>query len=273
MAGDGEYPTVVLGRFAGLRHLAAGSSIVITCSAANVVSGSKISLCYDTDTTFNGNEKWIEVDGLAAANGTITYTWNTSSSMAAGTYYLAGYMYDGSSTFTKSHLTTDDHHHGRRFLHRQSFSVTSPASGTYAAGSSIVITCSAANVVSGSKISLCYDTDTTFNGNEKWIEVDGLAAANGTITYTWNTSSSMAAGNYYLAGYMYDGSSTFTKSHLTTPITITGDPAGQSFVLTEPTVTSITAGPAGHDLVDGRQRRVRQQDQSLLRHRRRVQRQ
>ena len=32
---------------------------------------------------------------MAAANGGGTYTWNTTG-VAPGTYYIAGYMYDGS---------------------------------------------------------------------------------------------------------------------------------------------------------------------------------
>ncbi len=72
--------------------------------ASGVVSGGKISLCYDTDATFNGNEKWIEIDGVKAADGAGSYTWNTAG-VAPGTYYIAGYMYDGAGTFTTSHLT------------------------------------------------------------------------------------------------------------------------------------------------------------------------
>ena len=34
----------------------------------------------------------------------------------------------------------------------------------------------------------------------------------------------MAAGTYYIAGYMYDGGNTFTFSHLTQAITITAAP-------------------------------------------------
>ena len=82
--------------------------------------------------------------------------------------------------------------------------LTGPTSGSYAAGRSVTIEWTAANVVAGSKISLCYDTDTAFNGNEHWIEIDGVAAANGSGTYTWNTTG-VAPGTYYVAGYMYDG--------------------------------------------------------------------
>ena len=110
-----------------------------------------------------------------AANGSGTYTWNTTG-VAPGTYYIAGYMYDGSKTFTFSHLdqaiTITASGVG------QTFALTGPTSGTIRRAA-VTIAWTAANVVAGSKISLCYDTDTTFNGNEHWIEIDGVAAANG----------------------------------------------------------------------------------------------
>ena len=183
----------------------AGSSIGIQWTAANVVSGSKISLCYDIDTTFNGNEHWIEIDGVTASNSGGTYTWNTTG-VAAGTYYLAGYMYDGSQDL--HHLAPDRRQSplptaascGRH----QTFAVTGPTSGSYQAGQTVGIQWTAGNVVAGSTISLCYDSDATFNGNEHWIEIDGVAASNSGGTYSWNTTG-VAAGTYYLAGYMYDG--------------------------------------------------------------------
>ena len=221
----------------------AGQTVSIPWTAGNVVSGSKISLCYDVDATFNGNEHWIEIDGVTASNSGGTYSWNTAG-VAAGTYYLAGYMYDGSKTFTFSHLTQAITITGTA---AQTFAVTAPTSGSYAAGSSVGIQWTAGGVVSGSKISLCYDTDTTFNGNEHWIEIDGVTAANGSGTYTWNTTG-VAAGTYYLAGYMYDGSKTFKMSHLTGAITITGGQAvaagSQTFAVTAPTSGTYQAGQA-----------------------------
>jgi hypothetical protein len=51
-------------------------------------------LGYDADATpFDSNERWLEIDGVTAANGAGSYAWNTSG-VAAGTYYLSGYMYD-----------------------------------------------------------------------------------------------------------------------------------------------------------------------------------
>ena len=169
---------------------------------------------------------------MAAANGSGTYTWNTTG-MTPGTYYIAGYMYDGKGTFTTSHLTqtiTITAAAGRS----QSFAVTSPSSATYQAGQKVSIPWTAGNVPSGSKISLCYDTDTTFDGNEHWIEIDGVAAANGGGTYAWNTAG-MAPGTYYLAGYMYDGKGTFTFSHL--------DPGNHHYRRTTQPQTFAVIGP------------------------------
>jgi hypothetical protein len=57
-----------------------------------VKAGSKISLCYDRDTVWNnGNETWIEVNQVAAANGNGSYTWNTTG-VKPGSYYVAGYL-------------------------------------------------------------------------------------------------------------------------------------------------------------------------------------
>ena len=204
---------------------AAGRTVTIQWTAGNVVNGSKISLCYDTNTTFSpsgspdGTEHWIEIDGVAAASGIGSYTWNTSG-VAAGTYYIAGYMYDNAGTFTFSHLTQ-----AITITPAQAFTITAPTSGTYAAGQTVTIQWTAGNVPAGGKISLCYDTNTTFSpsgsldGTEHWIEIDGVAAANGNGSYTWNTSG-VAAGTYYIAGYLWDGGNVFTFSHLTQAITI-----------------------------------------------------
>ena len=109
-------------------------------------------------------------------------------------------------------------------------------------GQAIGIQWTAGGVVSGSKISLCYDTDTTFNGNEHWIEIDAVTAANGGGTFTWNTTG-VAPGTYYLAGYMYDGHGTFTMSHLTQAITLTGLSNSSS-------TKSLALGPVKSDAIN-----------------------
>jgi hypothetical protein len=202
----------------------AGQSVTIGWTAANVdVSGStKITLGYDRDAAaFDADQRWIEVDGVIAANGTSSYSWNTTG-VASGTYHLSGYMYDfsnGQAVF--SHLTTSIVITGGA---PPAFTLTGPGVETSAPGQTVTIQWSAANVdLSGpTKITLGYDRDAAaFDANQHWLEIDGVAAANGTGSYAWNTSG-MAAGTYYLSGYMYDfstGQAVF--SHLTTSIVIT----------------------------------------------------
>ncbi len=225
----------------------AGQNVAIGWTAAGVVAGGKISLCYDSDTTFNGNEHWIEIDQVAAADGSGSYgAWNTAN-VPAGTYYLAGYMYDGKGKFTFSHLTQPITITAVQPVTitaatpaAQSFTLGGPTLDGYRTGQTVDIFWTAGGVAAGSKISLCYDTDKTFNKNEHWIEIDGVAAADGTGTYGWNTAG-VAPGTYYLAGYMYDGKGTFTFSHLTQAITITAA-SSQTFAITAPTLATYQAG-------------------------------
>ena len=92
-----------------------------------------------------------------------------------------------------------------------SFTLTGPTSGTYTAGQAVTIQWTAANVDAGSSVSLAYDTTTNW-GNPKWIEVGTVNAANIGGSYIWNTTG-VAAGTYYLAGYLYDdGRVTFPTS-------------------------------------------------------------
>jgi len=134
-----------------------GQNVSVQWNAANVGSGSTISLCYDTDATWNSNEKWIEVDKVTAANGSATYAWNTSG-LSAGTYYVSGYLWSGGKAY-RSHLTTSITVQAVT----PTFTLTAPKSGTFAVGQSVSVQWTDANVGTGSKISLCYDTDTTWN--------------------------------------------------------------------------------------------------------------
>ena len=201
---------------------APGQPVTITWDAENVSGNQVISLCLDRDQTlWNGNERWIEVDGVCAADGCGTYTFNTAG-IAAGTYYVGGYMYDKAlKIFINSHLST------AISIVAPAFTLTGPASGTYVSGQPITITWKAANVSANSVVSLCFDEDTKlWNGNEQWIEVDKVAAANGSGSYTFDTSD-FAAGNYYIGGYMYDTVlKTFTYSHLAKAISLAADMQG-----------------------------------------------
>ena len=98
------------------------------------------------------------------------------------------------------------------------YALTGPTSGTYTVGQSVPIQWTAAKVGSGSTISLCYDTDTIINGNERWIEIDQVAGAEGSGSYSWNTTG-VTPGTYYIGGYLYSGGNAYF-SHLNTSITI-----------------------------------------------------
>ena len=99
----------------------------------------------------------------------------------------------------------------------QSFSLTGPTSGTFTAGDTVAIEWTAGGIVPGSKVSLCYDQDTSWNGNEHWITIDQVDAADG--TYSWDTTG-VAAGSYYIAGYLFDFQGTSIFSHLEDAIAI-----------------------------------------------------
>jgi len=219
----GAPPTFALGGPAA-GTFTAGVSVTIGWSATNVdtASPTKISLAYDPDATaFDANAHWFAVDQVTAANGAGSYAWNTTG-IASGTYYLSGYMYDFStSTAVYSHLGTSIVITGGA---PPAFTLTGSTVGAFAPGASVTIGWSATNVdVAGpTKITLGYDADATaFDANEHWIEIDGATAANGAGSYVWNTGS-VAAGTYYLSGYMYDFSvSKAVYSHLGTSIVIT----------------------------------------------------
>ena len=234
----GTAPTFALtGPTAGT--FVAGQSVTIQWTAANVdVAGSsKISLGYDPDATpFDANQQWITVNGVTAANGAASYSWNTTA-VAAGTYHLSGYMYDfstGKAVF--SNLGTS--------IVITEFALTGPTSGTFFAGQSVTIGWTAGgldgDVLLDSKISLGYDPDITpFDANQHWIEINQITSFGGAATYSWNTTG-VAAGTYYLSGYLYEsvpGQAVF--SNLDTPIVIVGPPA---FTLTGPSTGTFTAG-------------------------------
>ena len=184
----------------------AGQTVTIQWTAANVAAGSSVSLAYDTTSNW-GNPKWIEIGAVSAANGAGSYSWNTSG-IAAGTYYMAGYLYDANMGYL-SHLTSAITIAAGAAA--PSFTLTGPTSGTFTAGQTVTIQWTAANVAAGSSVSLAYDTTSNW-GNPKWIEIGAVGAANGMGTYSWNTSG-IAAGTYYMAGYLYDANMGYL-SHL-----------------------------------------------------------
>ncbi len=196
---------------------APGQPVTITWTAGNVSSNSVISLCLDRDLwLWSGTERWIEIDKVAASNGNGSYTFDPGNFLP-GTYYIGGYMYDKKLwTFTNSHLFTPI------TIPAPTFTLTGPTSGSYSPGQLLTITWTAGNVPSNSVISLCLDTDTKlWNGNEKWIEIDKVAATNGNGSYNFDPGNFLP-GTYYIGGYIYDKKLwTFTESHSTQPISLT----------------------------------------------------
>ncbi len=211
----------------------AGTLLPIQWTASNVLPGSKISLCYDTDTRWNGNEHWIEIDQVTAANGTGTYSWDTTGMPNTGCY-IAGYLWDGTSAVF-SRQTESVYIVGKV----PAFGLIAPKQQTIAAGDTISIEWTAANLTSGGKVSLCYDEDTRWwNGNEHWIEIDQIDANNGNGSYSWNTNE-LAPGRYYVTGYLWhEGRPIF--SHFTHPITV--EPARPSIAFTSPTSGAYQLG-------------------------------
>ena len=76
---------------------AAGTAVPVQWTASNAAAGSTISFCYDTDAAWNGNEKWIVVD-QPATGGNGSYNWDTTG-IAAGTYYVGGYLYSSGKPY------------------------------------------------------------------------------------------------------------------------------------------------------------------------------
>ncbi|MEN6458322.1 MAG: hypothetical protein ABFC63_05280 [Thermoguttaceae bacterium] len=210
---------------------AAGQTVSIQWTASNLASGSTVSLCYDVDTVFNGNETWITID-RSVSSGTSSYQWNTTG-VQGGAYYIAGYVFSNNGP-TYSHFAQAVTIQGTT----PTFTLTSPTSGSYVSGEVVSVTWNATGLSSRSVVSLCYDTDTTFNGNEKWIVVD-LSASSGSGSYSWDTTG-ISAGTYYIAGYAY---STYrpTYSHSSQSFTITAAPA-MTFSMTAPTSGTYLAG-------------------------------
>jgi cyclophilin family peptidyl-prolyl cis-trans isomerase len=230
-----------------------GQTIVIAWSDTNIISGTEISLCYDIDKTPNGNEHWIEIDQVAAANGIGTYSqWDTSN-VAPGTYYIGGYLFSGKAirSYCATPITI--------VAPKPTFRLTTPTSGTYNVGQTVIVTWAASNMAANATVSLCYDTDTVFNHNEKYFEVDQAPAINSNLStagygaYGWDTTG-VKPGTYYIGGYLWSNGKP-TWSHLTQPITLV-DPT-PTFRVTAPTSGSYMPGQnmdiywIAHNFADG----------------------
>jgi Mg-chelatase subunit ChlD len=196
-----------------------GQSVTITWTANYVPANCSVSICLDKDTKWgNSNEQWIEIGKKTAANGSDSYVFDLSG-VVPGAYYVGGYLYNHTTHIPAySHLSTPI------TIPSPTFAFTAPTSGTFTAGQQpVTIQWTAGNVGANSSISLCYDPDAKWNGNEKWIEIGQKAAVNGSDSYTWNTSG-VAPGTYYVGGYLYNNTThTPTYSHLSTPIILSSN--------------------------------------------------
>lgn len=80
-----------------LPHVIHLSTRIFARSFLSVASRSLISLCLDQDTKlWNGDEKWIEVDKVTAADGAGSYAFDPGKFLP-GTYYIGGYVYSDTS--------------------------------------------------------------------------------------------------------------------------------------------------------------------------------
>ena len=152
-----------------------------------------------------------------------------------------------------------DHDHGRGCA--RALRLPAPPRERLRAGQTVTIQWTAANVAAGSSVSLAYDTTTNW-GNPKWIEIGAVTAANGSASYSWNTTG-VAAGTYYLGGYLWDANQPYF-SHL---VLGDHDHAGHPELYAyRPHLGNVYGRADGHDPMDGRQRRCGEQHQPGLRH-------
>jgi large repetitive protein len=191
-----------------------------------------------TSVTINGtgftSASVVDFGTTAATNVVVvspTQIVATSPAEAAGTVDVA--------VVTASGISATSVADQFNFAPAPSFTITGPTSGTFAAGQTVNFQWTAANVDAGSTISLAYDTTTSW-GNPTLIESNGVSAANGAGSYTWNTTG-VAPGTYYLEGYLNDAGIDY-YSNLGTAITITAAANTTPVVTTNPSSQTVANG-------------------------------
>ena len=178
-------------------------------------SGS-INLAYATNAAaWSPNATWM-YNVATAAGGGGSYTWNTAG-VATGTYYLSGYLWDattGQPVYNELSTTPI-------VIQADNFALSAPSPLTYTAGQSVTVQW-AATLASGhsGSINLAYAPNSTpWSPNATWM-YNVATAAGGGGSYTWNTAG-VAAGTYYLSGYLWDATlGQPTYNELATPIVI-----------------------------------------------------
>ena len=74
--------------------------------ASILIRGHQFSKSTDRKPANGGNRTWIEIDGIPAADGAHSYTWDTAN-VLAGNYYLMGCLYTPSTgALVSSHLAS-----------------------------------------------------------------------------------------------------------------------------------------------------------------------
>ena len=216
----------------------AGQSVTIQWTESIIAGHSgSINLAYAPNATaWSPNATWM-YNVATAADGTGSYAWNTTG-VAAGTYYLSGYLWDataGQPLYSELYTTPVVIQAG------DSFALSTPSPLTYTAGQNVTIQWTESIIAGHSgSINLAYAPNATaWSPNATWM-YNVATAGNGTASYAWNTTG-VAAGTYYLSGYFWDataGQPLYSELY-TTPIVIQ---AGDSFALSTPSPLTYTAG-------------------------------
>ncbi|MEN6449440.1 MAG: choice-of-anchor Q domain-containing protein [Thermoguttaceae bacterium] len=205
----------------------------IQWAAENLASDATLSLYYDTDSYWNGNEQRFQWDA-AVTNGDGVFDWSAFG-LPAGKYYIAGYVYSGGTPYYSRLAQPCDITPG--------FRIAGPTEGSVYAGSTLGIYFAAEHTSPGDKVTLFYDRDTLWNGNETPIEVDRVNPSD--AMYVWNTPANLAPGTIYIAGYLYSGGKPIYV-HLdgagVTVKPVTSSPA--EFTLTSPVGGTFSKGQA-----------------------------
>ena len=81
-----------------------GSVIPVSWYATGVQTGYTINLAYIDTIDWSGTAHWISVGAIVAYNGWTVWNWDTTG-VPPGTYYIAGYIWDGASAHY-AHATT-----------------------------------------------------------------------------------------------------------------------------------------------------------------------
>jgi hypothetical protein len=208
-----------------------GTTIPVSWVAVGAQAGYTVCLCVAPGLDFTG-ARWISVGAISADNGWTTWNWDgrdTSGILVPpGTYYIAGYIWNGSSP-TYAHATTPFilteqmlspspspspspslspspstspltspslSPSPSRSLGVLTFNFTAPISGTYFPGSTIQVQWNAGEVPPGSTVDLYYLTSADWSAPTTWIGVTPLY--DGATMWSWNTAG-VPSGLYYMA--------------------------------------------------------------------------